>query len=238
VAEGRLVVRRLLEARRFNVRSLLVSEAAAIELEPIARRLCADVPIYVCPVALFRELTGFNLHRGCLALAERPRALSLDEVVGRADRVVVLEGVANPDNIGGVFRNAAAFGVDGLVLSPTCSDPLYRKAIRTSMGASLQVPFSVADDWPAGLSAIASHGFTIVALTPREPSERLEAAASGWSDRRVAVLAGSEGDGLSEAALAVAHSRVRIPIRPEVDSLNLAVATGIVLSRLTPLRRL
>jgi tRNA G18 (ribose-2'-O)-methylase SpoU len=235
VAEGRLVVRRLVEGRRFRIQSLLLKEAAAVELEPVLRALDPGVPVYVGPVGQFRDVTGFNIHRGCLALAERPEPLRLDAALEGARLVLVLEGVANPDNVGGAFRNAAAFGADAVVLSSTCSDPLYRKAIRTSMGAVLQMPFVVVGDLPAALTKMAN-GFTLVALTPNPSADSLDEATLQTIER-MAVLAGNEGDGLSPAALRSAHRRIRIPIRPEVDSLNLAVAIGIVLSRLTQFQR-
>ena len=147
--------------------------------------------------------------------------------------VLVLEGVSNADNVGGVFRNAAAFGVRGVLLSPTCCDPLYRKAIRTSMGAVLRVPFARLDDWPAGLTPMRGAGFTIAALTPRAPSETLDAFAARPRPERLALLVGTEGAGLTLAAESAADHRVRIPIDERVDSLNVAVAVGIALYALS-----
>ena len=146
----------------------------------------------------------------------------------------MLEGVSNADNVGGVFRNAAAFGAGGVVLSPTCCDPLYRKAIRTSMGATLHVPFARvgARDWPGTLERVRAAGFTLVALTPREPSETLDRFAARGAASRIALLVGTEGAGLTPSAEAAADHRVRIPIGVGVDSLNLAVATGIALHAL------
>src|SRR5204862_4191928 len=142
---------------------------------------------------------------------------SAEDLVASAARIVVLEHVANPDNLGGVFRNAAALGFDALLLSGGCCDPLYRKAIRTSMAATLRVPFAMLDDWPASLAQLRARGFTIVALTPSEPSDDLDEFARRPRPERVALLVGAEGAGLSEAALALAHCRVRIPIAPEID---------------------
>ena len=155
-------------------------------------------------------------------------------LVGPAKLVVALDGVGNADNVGGVFRNAAAFGVDAVLLGPTCCDPLYRKAIRTSMAATLRVPFSRVDDWAAALALLRAAGFAIVALTPREPAEDLAAFAARPRPGRVALLIGAEGAGLTSESEAAADYRVRIPIRPDVDSLNLAVACGIALERLAP----
>ena len=171
------------------------------------------------------------MHRGCLALVHRPPSASVDAVALASTLLVVLEGVSNADNVGGVFRNAAAFGADGVLLSPTCCDPLYRKAIRTSMAATLRVPFARAgaDDWPGALTSVKAAGFTIVALTPRQPSETLAAFTSRPRPARIALLLGTEGDGLTAEAEAAADYRVRIPIAGGIDSLNLAVATGIAL---------
>ena len=136
VAEGRLVVRRVFEDDRFDVESVLVNDAALSDLGSAIGRLYGAIPVYVCPTDLFRDLTGFNLHRGCLALVRRPPPTPLPSLLARAATIVVLDAVANADNVGGIMRNAAAFGAGGVVLSPTSCDPLYRKAIRTSMGAA------------------------------------------------------------------------------------------------------
>ena len=144
--------------------------------------------------------------------------------------MLVLEGVNNPDNIGGLFRSAAAFGVDLVVLGPGCSDPLYRKAIRTSMAATLQVPFVAAGEWPAALSLLRAHGFRVMALTPAADAVPLDDCPRDHP--RLALLAGAEGDGLTPAAMAAADQRVRIPIADGTDSLNVTVAVSIALHRL------
>jgi tRNA G18 (ribose-2'-O)-methylase SpoU len=232
VAEGRLVVRRLIEDARHQVRSLLLSDSALRGLQPSLAALAPDIPIYVCRAADFVGITGHDLHRGCLALAARPEPPPIDELLASARTAIVLEGVGDADNVGGVFRNAAAFGAGAVLLSPTCCDPLYRKAIRTSMAATLRVPFARLDRWPAALSRVRAHGFTVVALTPREPSESLDAFASRPRPGKLAILVGTEGAGLTPAVEAAADARVRIPIRADVDSLNLTVAVGIALYRL------
>jgi tRNA G18 (ribose-2'-O)-methylase SpoU len=238
VAEGRLVVERLIADRRYGVRSLLLSPAAAAALVMSLTKLDADVPVYVCAVRHFLGITGFDIHRGCLALVERPPQLNALDIVTHADLIVVLERVANADNVGGVFRNAAAFGAAAVLLSPGCCDPLYRKAIRTSMAASLKVPFAWADDWPGALSALKSLGFTLLALTPREPALSLDEFVQRPRAGRVALLVGAEGAGLTAPVEAAADWRVRIPIAADVDSLNLSVAAGIALSRLSRLTNL
>jgi len=231
VAEGRLVVRRLIEDGRYRIRSLLLSDAALRSLEPVIADV--DAPIYVCAADDFRGITGYNIHRGCLALAERPAPSSAADLLAAARSAIILEAIANPDNVGGIFRNAAAFGVDAVLLSPACCDPLYRKAIRTSMAAALRVPYATFAAWPAALSDVRGLGFSIVALTPREPSEDLDRFAPQHRSARIALLVGAEGSGLTAEAERLADYRVRIPISDGVDSLNVAVAAGIAMYRLT-----
>jgi len=231
VAEGRFVVRRLLEERRFSVRSVLLTPTAYAALADVMPGL--TVPAYVCDQQALAALTGFHFHRGCLALASRGRAAVPLESLLETPLIVGLEGVGNPDNVGGIFRNALAFGAGGVMLDPSSGDPLYRKAIRTSMGAALRVPFARLDDWPAGLRRFRAAGFTIVALTPAVDAIDIHAFAQSRPPGPLMLLAGHEGHGLSEAAVAVSDVRCRIPIDPRSDSLNVAVATGIALAMLT-----
>jgi tRNA G18 (ribose-2'-O)-methylase SpoU len=218
------------------VQSLLVNDAAWRALEPACARLAPDVTAFVCETQDFAPLTGYDFHRGCLALVSRPAPIALDALIGSAAGVrsfVLLEDVANVDNVGGIFRNAAAFGVDGILLSDGCGDPLYRKAIRTSMAATLRVPFATATSgggWTTALTTLRAHGFQIVALTPREPAVTLDVFARQPRAERIAWLVGAEGPGLTSETDALADVRVRIPISDAVDSLNVAVATGIALA--------
>ncbi len=243
IAEGRIVVERLLQSGRYEIESLLLNGAALSALEPeLGRGL--EAPVYVCAPTFFEGLTGHHFHRGCLALAKRPREPAVAALLERARTLVVLERVADPDNVGSVFRNAAAFGADAVLLGPSCADPLYRKAIRTSMAATLNVPFITLgtpqrlavdpeQSWPACVGSLREHGFELLALTPRQPSRTIdEWVSSSGAGSRVALLIGAEGDGLSPELSALATERLRIAMRPGVDSLNLAVATGIALSRL------
>ena len=232
VAEGRLVVRRAIEDGRYAIRSVLLTEAAQQQLGGVLARLDGAVPLYVCPVQSFREITGFNIHRGCVALVARPPDLDAEVLADSARLLVMLESIADPDNVGGIFRNAAAFGADGVLLDAATADPLYRKAIRTSMAATLRVPFARVQ-WPDALPKLRARGFTIAALTPDELAEPLDRFAQKPRPQRLALLLGNEGDGLSAAAAASADVRVRIPMNTGVDSLNVAVAAGIALSRLT-----
>jgi tRNA G18 (ribose-2'-O)-methylase SpoU len=224
VAEGRLVVGRLIESGH-RVVSMLVNEASHRALAESLAGLAADVDVYVCDTDAFASVTGFNLHRGCLALAERPIDRTLADVVDACNRLLVLEGVSDADNVGSAFRNAAAFGAH-VLLSASCCDPLYRKAIRTSMGAVLRTPYARFNHLHAGLAALKAVGFTVVALTPRQPAMDLSSCSH---HERVALLVGSEGTGLSQSVEQFADIRVRIPMQSGVDSLNLATATGIAL---------
>jgi tRNA G18 (ribose-2'-O)-methylase SpoU len=232
VAEGRLVVERLLEDAWFEVHSVAVTPAALEALGSTLGRQPA-VNVYVCEPAVLRAITGFHFHRGCLALAYRkPRTISPPDLLA-APRVLALEGVADPDNVGGLFRTALAFGVDAVLLDRDTADPLYRKAIRTSMAATLRVPFARIDPWLEGLATIRAGGCELVALTPRPDAMDLADYAPRAGDRLI-VLAGAEGSGLSEATLAAADVRVRIPVHPRADSLNVVTAAAIALHALVP----
>jgi tRNA G18 (ribose-2'-O)-methylase SpoU len=232
IAEGRLVVKRVIADGRYTVRSILVSEASRRDLEPSLDLVAPRTPIFVCQPDAFKTITGYHLHRGCLALVERPPARIPRDVLRDTDLAVVLEAVANADNVGGVFRNAAAFGAGAVLLGPGCCDPLYRKAIRTSMAATLSVPFARLDGWPASLLAVQEAGFALVVLTPREPSETLDEFVMRRRPLRLALVVGAEGPGVTAPVETMADYRVRIPTRAEIDSLNLAVAAGIALHRL------
>jgi tRNA G18 (ribose-2'-O)-methylase SpoU len=228
IAEGRLVVRRLLESPHFRARSVLVTPAARAGLADLLE-WSADTEVYEAELPLFRELTGFNVHRGCLGIGERRGAApSWQDVVRPARTVVVLERVGNPDNLGGVFRAAAALGADAILLSPGCADPLYRKSIRTSMAATLTLPFAVVDRWPGGLNELRSLGFSIVAMTPSGEED----IAGMQRPERAAILLGHEGVGLDPQALALSDRRVRIPMTPGADSLNVVTAAAVALDRL------
>jgi tRNA G18 (ribose-2'-O)-methylase SpoU len=223
------VVRRLVQTPTFPVRSVLLTHTALAALEDVLYGTRS--PIYVCQPDLMKRLTGFNFHRGCLAIGERPAAIEPASRFQSASRVLALEGVGNPDNVGGLFRVAAAFGVDGILIDRTSGDPLYRKAIRTSMGAAFQVPFAQTDKWLDTLGAMRSAGVDIVALTPDLAATSLTDYVSDRSaDRRIILMLGTEGAGLSRDAVAAATATVRIPIAQEVDSLNVVVAAGIALA--------
>ena len=238
VAEGRLVVRALLASSPLGTRSILLTGNAYRGLADVIEPRLADIPVFLVAEGTIEALTGLNINRGCLAIGERPARVTVGHLLARlpaARLLVVLEQIANADNMGGIFRNAAAFGAAAVVLGPGCCDPLYRKTIRVSMGAALRVPFFHAGDWAADLRSMRSAGFTIAALVPAEDADDIAGHASTLSpDARLALLAGSEGAGLTPEALAHADVRLRIPMAPGVDSLNVAMATGIALHRFFP----
>ncbi len=233
VAEGRFAVRRLIADSRFPVRALLVTPTALESLKDTLSDARA-FPIYVASRSWIKEIGGYDFHQGCLGLAERPDPETAAALLDRLDRrrpIVILEQVGNPDNVGGIFRNAAAFGVSAVLLSPGCCDPFYRKAVRTSIATSLLVPFAVVNDWPDGLEVLRRRGYDLVALTPDADATCLADYRFSERGRGIALMLGNEGDGLSSLALATADARVRIPLEPAVDSLNVATTAAVVLHR-------
>jgi tRNA G18 (ribose-2'-O)-methylase SpoU len=219
VVEGVTTLRQALDAG-IRLRSALVLPARVDEVDSLG------VDVHVASRAVFEQITGFDVHRGVLALAERPPEPDVDELLRTARRVVAIEAIADSANVGSIFRNAAALGADAVVLDPTCCDPLLRRAVRVSVGTVLRIPFARLPTWPNGLR---DHGLTLLALTPAGEVDLPDVDAPA----RAAVLAGTEGDGLSSAALAVADQRVRIPMAAGVDSVNVATAVAIALYSLS-----
>jgi tRNA G18 (ribose-2'-O)-methylase SpoU len=234
IAEGRQVVAELLDGVRFPPRSVLVTPAARDALGgALARALAARpaLPVYLVPHALVQDLSGFHIHQGCLAIGERRPDPAWQEVAA-ASRLLLLEAVGNPDNVGGLFRNARALGAGGVLLGPGCADPLYRKAIRTSMGAALTVPFARVDDLAGTIAALAAAGHATVAATPSLRARTARATAAAIGDRPVALVLGHEGDGLSAAALEACEMHARVPMTAGVDSINVSVAAAVLLYEL------
>jgi tRNA G18 (ribose-2'-O)-methylase SpoU len=229
VAESRAVVRQLLDGTRFSVRSVLIAEPALAGLgECLARH--PEVPAYVAPLRVLEAVVGFEFHRGCVALGERAREPSLDDLLVAAPRrLVLLERVSNADNVGGVLRVARALGADAVVLSPGCCDPLYRKAVRVSLGAALVLPFARVVNWTGTLERLRSAGFTLVALAPGGATD---VAALPSLAGPTALLVGAEGEGLRPETIAAADLGVRVPMAAGADSLNLVTACAIALDRL------
>ncbi|WP_425604789.1 TrmH family RNA methyltransferase [Actinomycetospora termitidis] len=219
LAEGTVVVRRLL-ASPYPPRALLGVPRRIAELGAELDGL--DVTAFVTDADTMAGVVGFHLNRGVLASADRAPAPDLDAVLATATRVAVLEGVNDHENLGSLFRNASALGVDAVLLAPGCADPLYRRSVRVSMGHVLRVPF-VAGPWEALTGALRRHGYVLGALTPSG-----DVGPSTLADAdRVALLLGAEGPGLSDEALALSDHRVRIPMVPGVDSLNVATAGAV-----------
>jgi len=230
VAEGDLVIRQLLRSP-YRLRSLLLTPLRLAALAPELEEV--DAPVYVAAPAVVNAVSGFHLHRGALASADRRPLPPAAEVAGAADLLVVAEGVNDHENLGALFRNAAALGVDGVLLGPRCSDPLYRRSVRVSMGHVLRVPFAeLPGEWPASLRMLREEGLRIAALTPAPDAVSLGGAGLGGG--RTALLLGAEGPGLSAAALAAADLRVRIPMASGVDSLNVATAAAVAFHAAAP----
>ncbi len=221
IAEGLPVVQRLL-ASPYPIRAVMGVPARCAALA--TEMSTVDVPIYQVTAATMAAVVGFHLNRGVLATADRAGTSEPETLARHGRRIAVLEGVNDHENLGALFRNAAALGVDAVLLGPRCADPLYRRSVRVSMGHVLQVPFARLEPWPAGLSVLRDAGFSVVALTPAPdalPLARIDPAG------RIALLLGAEGPGLSAAALAAADLRARIPISSGVDSLNVATAAAL-----------
>jgi tRNA G18 (ribose-2'-O)-methylase SpoU len=228
IAEGVNVVARLATSR-YPVRAVfgVASRIAALrrELEPL------DVPVYVADKWLLSDVVGFRVTRGVLGSASRPEPLDANAVLTYARHVAVLEGLNDFENLGALFRNAAAFGVDAVLLDRRCADPLYRRSVRVSMGHVLGVPFAVLPGrWPGALATVTRAGLRLLALTPRPPATALREIDV---PERWAVLVGAEGPGLSDGALDAADQQVRIPMAGGVDSLNVATAAAIAFARLS-----
>jgi tRNA G18 (ribose-2'-O)-methylase SpoU len=226
VAEGEKVIRRA-AAAGYRLRSLLVTRERLAALADLAA--ACPGPVYVVPERVAEQLTGYRVHRGALASVARRPLPGVGEVLAAARRVVVLEDLVDHGNVGGIFRCAAALGTDAVLLSPRCADPLYRRAIKVSMGAVFAIPYARMTDWRLGLAGIRAAGFRVLALTPDQSAAPMTGALGGG---RVALLLGTEGDGLSSRWLDQADQAVHIPMSPAamahgVDSLNVVAAAAI-----------
>jgi tRNA G18 (ribose-2'-O)-methylase SpoU len=221
IAEGELVVRRAVSAG-FAMRSLLVDAKRWPAVADLADS--ASAPAYIASQDVLAAVTGFHVHRGVLASFRRKPAPPLTDMLMAAQRLLVCEDLTSTTNLGAVLRSAAALGVHGVLLSPECCDHLYRRAVRVSMGEALRLPVRRLDRWPDQLDDVRAAGFTLFALTPDPAGAPITSVdLSG----KVALLLGEEGPGLSGAALGAADHRVRIPLAPGVDSLNVAAAAAI-----------
>ncbi len=224
IAESALVLERALRAGH-RPRSVLALGNTADE----ARDLVGDdVPVFVGPGELLAELTGYILHRGVIAAMHRPELPGPDALLDGARRIVILENVSDPTNVGAIFRSAGAIGADAILVTPRCSDPFYRRAIRVSMGTVLQVPWTRVGDWPSTRALLDRHGFHVAALALSDDAVSLRDFRGADHDR-LALLLGAEGEGLTDDALAASDSVVQIPMKHGIDSLNVAAASAVAM---------
>jgi tRNA G18 (ribose-2'-O)-methylase SpoU len=228
IAEGARVIARAVAAG-YPVRSLLVAEDKLATIAAVADTV--DAPLYVLPGAEAERLTGYRVHRGALAAMGRLPLPAAEDVLADARRIIVLEDVVDHANVGAVFRCAAGLGFDAVLLAPRCADPLYRRAVKVSMGAVFAVPFSRLADWRHGLGWLRARGFRLLALTPDEAATPISQIVPAG---KLALLIGAEGDGLSARWRAAADEPVRIPMSRGVDSLNVASAAAIACYLLSP----
>ncbi|MCV7258440.1 TrmH family RNA methyltransferase [Mycobacterium shimoidei] len=233
IAEGVLVVQRML-ASRFTPLALLGVDRRLAELE--ADLTTSSAPYYRVSAEVMAAVVGFHLNRGVLAAARRVPEPSVNQVLEGARTVAVLEGVNDHENLGSIFRNAAGLDVDAVVFGSGCADPLYRRAVRVSMGHALLVPYARATDWPNELKTMRQKGFRLLAMTPDRDATPLPMAMATVRDQPVAVLLGAEGPGLSHAAMRASDLRVRIPMSRDTDSLNVATAAALAFYERTRVR--
>lgn len=223
IAEGEKVIRRARDAG-YEMRSMLLSAKWVDVMRDVIEESTA--PVYAVTPALAEQVTGYHVHRGALASLERKQLPPAGELLRGARRVAVLESLVDHTNIGAIFRSAAALGMDAVLLSPDCADPLYRRSVKVSMGAVFSVPYARLDSWPRDLETVREAGFRLLALTPDAKATPLDTVAPHRLDR-VALMLGAEGEGLSARALRAADEWVRIPMAHGVDSLNVGAAAAV-----------
>jgi tRNA G18 (ribose-2'-O)-methylase SpoU len=226
LAESDKVIRRALAAGH-HPRSYLMAPRWLDDLaDLVADAERDDVPVFVAEPPVLQALTGFHLHRGAIAAMHRPPVRSVAAVLEGARRVAVLEDVVDHTNVGAMFRSAAALGVDAVLVTPRCADPLYRRSVRVSMGTVFQVPWTRIDPWPDGVKSLQAMGFTVAALALADDAVTLDELASDPPDR-LAIVLGTEGHGLSDRTVSSCDVVVRIPMSGGVDSLNVAAASAV-----------
>ena len=235
LAESEMVVRRALGAGH-RPRSFLMGQRWLTDLSDLVEQAESQgVPVYFAQPGVIEAMTGFHLHRGVLASMHRPPLVAPAALLQNASRVVILEDIVDHTNVGAVFRSAAALGVDAVLITPRCADPLYRRAVRVSMGTVFQVPWTRINHWPAGVQVLRDHGFTVAAFALGDGAISLDDLAAHQPDR-LAMIFGTEGDGLSRLAIKGADLVVKIPMAPGVDSLNMAAASAVAIWALRPPR--
>lgn len=226
IAESPKVIHRALDGGYEPV-SLLMErkDIAGAAREVLAR--CPGVPVYTADEELLCNLTGYHLTRGVLCAMRRPGLSSVEDICAGAARIVVLENVQNPTNVGAIFRSAAALGMDAVLLTPGCSDPLYRRSARVSMGTVFQIPWTFTGDWPGeGMAQLSRLGFKTAAMALSDDSVSIDDRRL-MAEEKLAVILGSEGDGLTETTIARCDYTVKIPMYHGVDSLNVAAASAV-----------
>lgn len=227
IAESQTVAARALRAG-YRMRSLLT----AVDRVDQAAHLAVEAPHYAATDEVMQQVTGFHVHRGVLGSFQRKTQPDVAQLLSQARRVLMLENVNNHTNVGAVFRAAAGLGMDAVLLSPGCADPLYRRSVRVSMGEVFAVPYAVVGAWPQALEAVREAGFSILALTPDPQAVPIQQLSAGRR-RRPALVFGAEGPGLSSLTLQACHEQVRIPLAGDVDSLNVAAAAAVACWELT-----
>ncbi|MDQ1482081.1 MAG: hypothetical protein QOF35_157 [Actinomycetota bacterium] len=238
LAESEKVIRRALGAGH-RPRSFLMGQRWLTDLSDVVEQAESEhVPVYFAQPGVIEAMTGFHLHRGVLASMHRPALVAPESLLHSASgqktsRVIVLEDIVDHTNLGAVFRSAAALGVDAVLITPRCADPLYRRSVRVSMGTVFQVPWTRIDPWPGGLKVLKDNGFTVAAFALGDGAITLDELAADQPDR-LAMIFGTEGDGLSRLAIKGADRIVRIPMAGGVDSLNMAAATAVAIWAMRP----
>ncbi|WP_116113603.1 TrmH family RNA methyltransferase [Austwickia chelonae] len=228
LAESDKVIRRALAAGH-RPRSYLMGARWAEELSDLVGQAESEgIPVYVGSDEVITEMTGFHLHRGAIASMHRPESIPVEKILAQARRVMVLEDIVDHTNVGAVFRSAAALGVDAVLVTPRCADPLYRRSIRVSMGTVFQIPWARIDPWPGGIDLLHGLGFTVAAFALELGAVTLDEIAADPPER-LAVVLGTEGDGLRARTIASCDLAVRIPMAGQVDSLNVAAAAAVAM---------
>lgn len=230
IAESTKVIARAIAAGHVP-RSALMLEQWLPDLAPLLEPF--DIPVFVGAADVLEHLTGFNLHRGALASMHRPPLAPVEQIVAGAARIVVLEDIVDHTNVGAIFRSVAGLGADAVLVTPRCADPLYRRSVRVSMGTVLQVPWTRLPEWPLGAQVLHELGFHLAALALSDNAVTLDQFALDPPEK-IALVLGTEGDGLSAAAMQNADTIVTIPMLHGVDSLNVASASAVALYALRP----
>ena len=230
IAESPVVIERALDAGCVPVSMLLEKKHIETAARHVIER-CGSIPVYTSTIDVLEQLTGYKLTRGVLCAMLRPAKTDVESICSKSKRIAVLENVMNPTNVGAVFRSAAALGMDAVLLTPACSDPLYRRSVRVSMGTVFQIPWAYIgekpEDWPEpGLERLRRMGYATAAMALRDNALSIDSPVLAEQEK-LAVILGTEGDGLAESTIASCDYTVRIPMYHDVDSMNVAAASAV-----------